>query len=415
MVLMIFISVFAGSYPAIILSRINVVDIFKGRQRIGGKNFFSRAMIVLQFALSLFLIIEAGVIFKQKKFLLNQDLGFEKKDLLAIPVKARQGKKDEGTRLLDLLRSKLEGQKSLLSLSGASGILDKGLSGIVRHRDEEMIIVVTNRIDLDYIPTMNIKIKEGRNFSFDYPSDFSHSIIVNETFVKAFELDNPVGKTLSDFRIGGITEPKVVGVVKDFNYTSLHEEIRPLIMHMDQGKDINYIIAKTAPDKSSEALNVFKKMWAQLRPDTIFDYFFLEEDVRMHYREEERWNSIVGYSSIFAIFIAALGLFGLTAISIVKRFKEIGIRKILGATKVEIVKMINREFLYLILIANLIVWPVAFIVSNKWLQNFAYRTSLTVVEFFLSGLLVILVAVFTMSTLAVKASILDPVVVLRDE
>jgi putative ABC transport system permease protein len=238
---------------------------------------------------------------------------------------------------------------------------------------------------------------------------------VNETFVKTFEIENPVGESIAGLNIGKLKDPTIIGVVRDFHYTSLHEEIRPLIMHMDNKYDVNYIVVKIASDRITETLEDIRNLWYRFRPERTFEFFFFEDNIRQYYQEEDRWNSIVGYSSLFAIFIATMGLFGLTGISISSRFKEIGIRKVLGATGFEIVKMINQEFLLLILAANIFVWPLAYFVSKKWLQNFAYKTELAVLEFFIGAMILFMVAFMTLSTQALKASVLNPADLLRDE
>jgi putative ABC transport system permease protein len=413
--MVLFISIVTGIYPALLISRLSLVDLFKGKYRIGKRNMITRLVIILQFAMSLFLIIEAIVIFKQKNFLLTQDLGFTKENVLAIPTKARQDVKNDGAMLLSLYKDKLEGQANILSISGASSILDKNISATIRQRDHEAVIIALSRVDFAFLQTLDISLKEGRNFSSANPADSLNSVLVNETFVKTFGLKNPVGESIAGLKIGKVKDPTIIGVVRDFHYTSLHEEIRPLILHMDDKYDINYIVVKIGAGRIPGILDALKNVWVKFRPDRTFEWFFLEDHVRQHYREENRWNTIVGYSSVFAIFIAAIGLFGLTGITISSRFKEIGIRKVLGASTLEIVKMINRQFILLVLTANVIVWPVAYIVSRKWLENFPYQTNLTVVEFFIGAMVVFGVAVLTMSAQALKASVLNSAELLRDE
>lgn len=413
--IVLFVSIIAGIYPALIISRISLVDVFKGKHTVGKKNLFSRLIIILQFVMSLFLIIEALVIIKQKHFLLTQDLGFEKENVLAVPTKARKDVINDGQKLLSLVKDNLEGQRGVMSISGTSSILEKNISAIVRLKDQKTIITAINRIDPAFLKTLNIPLVAGRNFSRTNAADATHSCLVNETYVKTFGIENPVGVSIAGLNIGRLKDPTIIGVVRDFNYTSLHEEIRPLIMHMDNKYDVNYIVVRIASDRITETLDAIKNLWNRFRPERTFEYFFFEDNIRRYYQEEDRWNSIVGYSSIFAIFIATMGLFGLTGISISSRFKEIGIRKVLGATGFEIVKMVNREFLLLVLAANVFVWPVAYFVSKKWLQNFAYKTALSVLEFFLGAMILLIVAVMTLSTQALKASVLNPADLLRDE
>lgn len=410
-----FVSIITGIYPALMMSRISLVDVFKGKYKVGKRNSFSRLIIILQFAMSLFLIIEAIVIFKQKNFLLTQELGFNKANVLVVPTKARQDSKNDGQKLFSQFNDKLEGQRGIRSISGASSILEKNISAVVRQKDQKSVITAINRIDPAFLETLGIQLIEGRNFSRLNPSDPAHSVIVNETYVKTFAIKNPVGESISRLHIGNLKDPTIIGVVRDFNYTSLHEKIRPLILHMDNKYDVNYIVIKIASDHTSEALDKIGNLWQRLRPEKTFEFFFLEDNVRQYYQEEDRWNSIVGYSSLFAIFIAAMGLFGLTGIYTSNRFKEIGIRKVLGASGLEIIKMINREFILLVLTANIIIWPVAYFVSKKWLQNFAYKTSLSGLEFLMGAAVVFGVAALTTSAQALKATFLNPAHLLRDE
>jgi putative ABC transport system permease protein len=413
--MILFVSIIAGIYPALIVSRISLVDVFKGKHKVGKRNLFSRLIIILQFAMSLFLIIEAIVIFKQKNFLLTQDLGFEKENVLAIPTKARKDVKNDGQMLLSLFKNNIEEQRGVLSILETSSILEKNISAIVRQKDQKTVITALNRIDPAFLETLNIQLIAGRNFSRTNVADTTHSVLVNETFVKTFAIENPVGESIAGLNIGKLKDPTIIGVVRDFNYTSLHEEIRPLIMHMDNKYDVNYIVVKIASDRITETLEDIRNLWSRFRPERTFEYFFFEDNIRQYYQEENRWSSIVGYSSLFAIFIAVMGLFGLTGISISSRFKEIGIRKVLGATGFEIVKMVNREFLLLVLAANVVVWPIAYFVSKKWLQNFAYKTEIIGLEFLIGAMILFSVAALTLSSQALKASVLNPADLLRDE
>ncbi len=410
-----FIGIILGVYPALFISRISLVNILKGKQRIEGRKRFSRIVVAFQFSLSLFLIIEAAVVYKQKNFLMTRDPGFIKENILAFPAKTGEKRNPDGETLLSLFKNQLAGHPKIRAVTGASGILDKNLSALVRRKDKAPVLTVLSRIDHDFLNTLEIELVEGRNFSPDIISDPLDAVIVNETFVRTFEIDNPIGSPITDLDHGKLVDPKIIGVAKDFNYTSLRDRIYPMILHMDRETDINYIVVKTVADGISGTLNDLQGLWTQFRPDLTFEYFFFDEELRGQYGEEERWNRIVGYSAFFAIFIAALGLFGMAGITIARRFKEIGIRKVLGASPVEIIQMVNREYLVLVALSNVAVWPVAYVVSSKWLQNFAYRTALTPWEFILGGAVVLGVAVLTISSQAFKAAVRNPAVVLHDE
>ncbi|MBN1273250.1 MAG: ABC transporter permease [Candidatus Aminicenantes bacterium] len=415
LVMVLVIGTLSGLYPALLTSRVDLVNVIKRKHRIAGKKHFSRFVVVFQFALSLFLIIESTIIYKQKNYLITKDLGFEQKNILAIHTKTGKNNGNDGETLLHLFKDKLAGHPYIKALTGSSGILDKNLSAFIRKKDGTPVITITQRIDYDYLDTLGIQLAAGRNFSKGSNSETSNAVLVNETFVKTFEIENPIGKPVTGMEHGKLKDPIIIGVVKDFNYISLRENIYPMILHLDKKNDIGFIVVKMDPTGIPKTLNDLKALWTQFRPEKTFEYFFLDDDIKLHYRMEERWNQIMGTSSFFAVLIAALGLFGLTGISIARRFKEIGIRRVMGATSLEIVKMINREFLLLVGTANLIIWPISYYISSKWLENFAYRTTLTPLEFIFGGAIVLGVAALTISSQAIRASFLNPAVVLRDE
>lgn len=404
-----------GVQPVLLISRLEMVEIFKGKLSFSGRRLFSRTVLIFQFALSLFLIVEAAVVFKQKTFLLTRDLGFSKNDLIAVPTKTSENEQNRGARLLSLFREQSAVFPSIAGVSGASGLLDKNRDALVRRKDGVPVVTLVNRVDFDYVDLLGLRLAEGRNFSRANPSDPTAAVLVNETFVKTFEISDPVGSPVPDLEYGDLNNPVIVGVIQDYNYLSLRERIHPVILHMDDEVDIQYLLFKVTPGRTAEALENLRGLWGRIRPEKTFEYFFLDEEIRSRYREEERWNRIVGYASGFSIFIAALGLMGLTGITIVRRFKEIGVRKVLGASPLKILGMIYREYLPLVAVANLLVWPAAYFVSRAWLRNFAYRTALSPWEFILGGAVVLVVAVVTVSAQAFKASLLNPGDILREE
>ena len=235
--------------------------------------------------------------------------------------------------------------------------------------------------------------------------------------MRAFEWETHVGRQLehsvSDPRYGKLRNPPVIGVVKDFHSQSLHREIMPLVF--SPASDPYFLYIKIHPHKIPEALARIKARWHTLEPTLPFDFFFLDEHIDRQYRDEERWGRIIGYASFFAILIASLGAFGLVALSVSRRVKEIGIRKVLGASASSIVLLFSREFVKLVIVANVVAWPVAYLVMRDWLQDFAYRIDLDIWTFAAGGVLTLALALLSVCSQAIKAASANPVDALRYE
>lgn len=240
------------------------------------------------------------------------------------------------------------------------------------------------------------------------------AVIVNESFVKKVGWTDPIGKKLK-FSYGEVKDPTVIGVVKDYHFLSLREDIPPLMLHLDPASPMGVIWVKIRPDDVPSTLVLLEETWRKIAPDIPFVHTFLEEANSWQYRAEARWREVIGYASLFAIFIACLGLFGLTSLAVTRRTKEIGVRKVLGASASNVVMLLSKDFVKLVLGANLIAWPVAYYAMNRWLQDFAYRINLGVGVFILGGLLALVIALLTVSAQAVKAARANPVDALRYE
>jgi putative ABC transport system permease protein len=229
-------------------------------------------------------------------------------------------------------------------------------------------------------------------------------------------LGESVGRKLTGFRnVRGLEDPVVIGVVKNFHFLSLRERIAPSILHLNPNWPIRYILVKMANADISHTLALLRDTWHRVSPNAPFEFYFLDEDVENQYRAEERWGKIVGYASILAIAIAGLGLFGLATLTVAKRTKEIGIRKVLGASAPAIATLLSKDFIKLMLMANVIAWPVAYFAMNQWLQNFAYRINIDWWIFILAGGLALMIALLTISTQALKAALANPIEALRYE
>lgn len=395
----------AGSYPALLLSRLKPVEVLHGKLKAGGSGVLTKSLVVIQFALSVFLIISMMIMQKQVRFFKTTDLGYEAQNLVFIPTET-----DEGERLMEIYRHELARDKRILSVSGSQwgeGNTDVEADGI-KFRTTHF------RIDFEYLKTLGVALKEGRNFSRDFATDKTNAVIVNETLVKRFGWQQPIGKQLT-FEYGSIKNPTIIGVVKDFHFASLHEEIRPLMMHLDRELSVDLVWVKISPVEVSSTLALLEDTWRNIAPNTPFRHEFLDDFNQRQYLAEERWSQIVSYAAIFAMIIACLGLFGLAALLVVRRTKEIGIRKVLGASTTGIVNLLSKDFAKLVVMANLVAWPLAYFAMNKWLQDFAYRIQPEVWTFLGAGVLALGIALLTISFQAIKSALANPVEALRYE
>ncbi|HMB93525.1 MAG TPA: ABC transporter permease [Rhodothermales bacterium] len=413
--LLLFVGMAAGSYPAVALSRYEAVDVFQGKARLGGSNWFTRTLVVLQFFLSISLIVCAIVMVQQQQFLKTTNLGFDKEQVVVIPLQAADG--DQATRTYEQLTQALARHDEIVRMTGSSPTLGEGSSiESVVEEDGTRTYVFIYRIDEDYLETLDIPLVAGRNFSPDFPADAEQAIIVNEAFVRTFGLENPVGSTFPHvLSRGRLDNPTIIGVVRDYHFQKLHAKIEPMYLHIHPDVAVRHASIRLAPGDVSVAMDLLADTWQRLRPDTPFDYYFLDETLDQQYRAEERWSTILRYAASLAIFIACLGLFGLTALTVTRRIKEVGIRKVLGASVSDVTLLLSKDFLKLVLIANVLAWPVAYIVMQRWLEDFSYRIDVSWWIFLAAGLATLLIAGLTVSYQAIKAALIDPAQTLRQE
>ena len=407
-------SLIAGSYPAVFLSRINPVGALKGGLKVGDRNLFGRALVILQFALSAFLIVSAMIVYRQVDYMKTRDLGFDSEQIAVVPLWGL--KKSDRLQALDVFRNELMQYRDITGISGASGVpFRRGIVNLIWQHEDERVKVGRFRIDHDLLDMLGMKVIAGR--AFDRARGME-GVLVNEAWMRAFEWETHVDKQIegmlvSDARYGKLRHPPVIGVVKDFHCQSLHHEIVPMIFI--PASDPNYLYIKIHPQKAPEALARIKETWRALAPTLPFDFFFLDEHIDRQYRDEDRWGRIIGYASFFAILIASLGAFGLVALSVTRRIKEIGIRKALGASASSIVLLFSREFVKLVFVANLVAWPVAYLVMSAWLQDFAYRVDLDIWTFAAGGALTLALVLLSVCSQAIKAATANPVDALRYE
>ncbi len=407
-------SIITGSYPAFMLSGLKTTEILKGSQRIGGKNMLTRTLVIFQFALSVILIVGTLIMNDQQKFINNKDHGFEKDNVIVIPTFADITDPNAGDRMLQYFREQTVSDSDVLDISGSSSSFNRSLSArLVNDENVGDKLVNVYKVDYNYLDFMRIELIEGRFFERDQPSDLKNTIVVNEAFIKTFGIENPINHRFSGYL--DEEDVTIIGVAKDFHVIHLRAEIGPLAFTIDPNIRVRYLLLKTAPESSSDALKRAEELWKEIKPFQPFEYYYLDDDVMGRYDNDRRWSQIITISSVFAVFIASLGLFGLANISVSRRIKEIGIRKVLGARISQIIAIMNREFIIMILIGNIIAWPAGYYIMNKWLQSFQYRIDLQISSFILAGVLVLSIAFGTICIQVIRAAVTNPVDSIRYE
>ena len=401
----------SGIYPALILSSFKPVSVLKGRFSAGKKGVFLRkALVVSQFTISIILIIGTLVIYNQMQYMRTTDLGFDKEQILVLRPNGNQAQYalQQAIKQIPEVRSTAFG-------SGVPGGNAFGAYSEIENQKGDLQIANINLyfVDFDYIPTFDIEVIAGRPFSRDFASDTTQAMVINESTVQLLGYASPEDALGGKFRQWG-REGQIVGVVKDFHFTSLQEEIKPLTMRIEPERN-SILAVKIGPKNVQNTIASIEQEWNKLLPQQPFDYYFLDEFFDRQYRSEQRFGALFLNFAILAIFISCLGLLGLASYSTLQRRREIGIRKIVGASVSGIVNLLSIEFLKLVLIAFLIASPVAWLLMNEWLQDFAYKIDISWWVFAVAGITAILIALFTISFQAVKAAIANPTKSLRTE
>jgi putative ABC transport system permease protein len=405
--------ILAGSYPAFFLSSLKPVAVLKGRF-IASKNAFSlrSGLVVFQFFISIVLIISTSVVYKQLNYIQDKKLGYNKEQVLVLPDTWMLGEKEK------LFQQQILADSRVVNAS-ISGYVPAGPgnnNNFFLYETDIAAQVKTLRYQVDpqYINTLGIELSAGRNFNPSMYTD-SNAIIINETAAKAFGWkQDAVGKSLRrNFNKGEQLTYQVIGVVKDFHFKSLHEQISPLVMTM--GENSGNIIAKIKTTDVPGLLSRIKNHWVAFGQETPFSYSFLDERFRKTYEAEQNTGKLLGIFAGLTIFVACMGLFGLAMFTAQQRTKEIGVRKVLGASVSNIVILLSKDFIKLVMIAFIIASPIAWYLMNNWLQDFAYRTDIGAWVFAATSGLSILIAFFTISIQSVKSALASPVKSLRTE
>ena len=393
----------AGFYPALVLSGYNPVQTLYSRFQIAGKNYLQKSLVVLQFTLASFLIIATYTIYAQFNFLTKTDLGYDDSNLVIL--------NKNGLKHTDAAVFKNE----LLKNPNIVGVSVKNAgewSTGTKNAVGSTVYFAGETVDENYLPLLKIPLIAGRNFSTAFPGDATQSVIVNESFVKAAHWKNPVGETINILGSSNDTY-RVIGVVKDYHFASLTKKITPQLFNMNGSYGTYYI--KIKPNTAAASLKWIQKIYQQFYPMSPYAYVFKNDENRKQYADVEKWKQIILFSAILTIFISCIGLFGLSVLSAEKRMKEIGIRKVLGASVQQIVTTLSTDFIKLVAIALIIAIPLVYIAANQWLQHYPYRIEMSWWLFASAGILVMLIALFTVSFQSIKAAVTNPVKSLRTE
>ena len=399
--------IISGIYPAIYISSFTPAAILKqGTGGLGSRNSFRKVLVVFQFTLSIIVIVSALITSAQMKFIESKKLGFEKENLLYAWVPGKNN---------DVLKTELQKNPNILNVGASGAQLDwigwwTGINKWDGKESEDFISFGILEVGYNYLETYKMEMERGRYYSEIFSADIEKSIIINQTAAKLMKLSDPVGKTI---HYSG-KERTIIGVVKDFHFQSLHEEIGPMlfVLYPQQLRCLGIRISK---NDIPSTINYINEVLADNILDEKVEVKFLDDQLNQLYKSETERSTLFFYFSIISIFIASLGLFGLAAYSIEQRKKEIGIRKVLGASVTMIVTTLSREFIQWIIISNIIAIPIAYYIMEKWLQDFAYRIELNLWLFLMGGFIALLIALTTVSYQSIKAATANPVESLRNE
>jgi len=409
--LIVFVGLFSGIYPALFISSFKPISIIGKKFKSSSKGLLVRNILfTFQFIIFTIFIICNFIIKYQIHYLYNTDVGYGKEQIVTIKIRDRNV-----WNIVETIKTELKKNPDILSVSASSQLPNyfTWYSDLRYPGDENENHIKTNngQVDYDFVDLYGIKIIEGRNFSREFPSDAEGAFLVNETLVKALGWEEPIGRELTHY---GGTNGKIIGIMKDFNFQSLHNPIGPLYFFL-RYTEIQYISVKINTARIPETLTFIENKMTEFSPGYPYEYSFFDEIFRKTYNTEQKIGNIIAILMYIALIITCLGLLGLAVFITEQKTKEIGIRKVLGAGVSNIIILLSKEFIKWVLIANAIALPAAYFIMNKWLQNFTYRISITPVIFIISALITLLIAVLTVSFRAVKAASANPVDSLKYE
>ncbi len=407
-----FVGLFAGSYPALTISAFKPAIILGNRFGGSKRSMIRYVLVIIQFMISIILIFATLVVNNQLDFIRNKDMGFEKDQIIIVDIRNRNIRNN-----LDAIKNELKRNPNILSVSSSyflPNLTDMATlanwPGKLKEKKQEIYI---NFIDEDFVNLYTIEIVQGRNFSRDFLSDSKGAFLLNETAVKAIGWESALGKELTHY-IGRRTG-KIVGVLKDFHMNPLHQQIEPLCYDLNPGSANTALSVKIRGNHIQQIVPFIRETMAKFAPNYPFEYRFFDDIFDMAYKLERKISIVFSLFSILAISIASLGLLGLASFTTEQRTKEIGIRKVLGATVNRIIIMLSCEFIKWVLIANIIAWPIAYFSMNRWLQSFAYKINIGILTFIISALVALIISAITVIYQALKAARSNPVEALKYE
>jgi putative ABC transport system permease protein len=408
-----FITLLAGGYPAWVVSAFNTVLTVKGKLVKGKSHALRNTLMVVQFVLSSLLIICTFIAWQQLQYLRNKPLGYNKEQIISIPI----GSTIESDKAIELLRARLARESKVIGVSAADINMGRGRDG----SSQTSIVGFDYKdrsvkshwllVDYDYLETFGIQLAEGRDFSREYGTD-RQAVVINEQMAKQLGEKSAIGSLLP---ISEKTKYTVIGVVKDFHFKSLHQEIAPLTMTIRRDWPLNYIFVRVQPGALATSLDMVSKAWKEIDPKSMSEASFLDENTDRQYRKETKLSKIFMSGAVLTILISCMGLFAIVLLVIVQRTREIGIRKVLGASIPHIVSLVSKDFIKLVAIAVVIATPIAWYAMHSWLQDFAYRIQIQWWVFALAGVVAVLIAFITLSFQSVKAAMKNPVKSLRTD
>jgi len=402
----------AGSYPAFYMSSLKPGSILKGEQKIGGSNLFTRILVISQFVISIFLIVSAIIISGQNSFMLNKNLGFNYNNILVL-----SGNNFKDKKTFQLYKNEISKLNFVNSATVTSDLPGKTppVMNVFAFKDKNEPANYFH-VDYDYLNTLGLKLNKGRWFSKKYPGDYENGIVVNQSFINAFNITNPVDKIIV-YRMMKNIDKKIIGVINDYNFLDLRQKTRPLVLMLNGGGNGMqfYMFIKLKSKINGNNMLTLRQTWNKVAGFRSFDPFYLSSFIDEQYLPERRWNDIVRDLSIITILIACLGLFGLVNYSTERRTKEIGIRKVMGASVIDVLKLILKELVFLISISIIIALPLSFYIMKNWLNNFAYKINIGWEIFAVVVLMVLVLTLITVGYQTIKSALANPIESLRNE
>ncbi|GMN11483.1 ABC transporter permease [Croceitalea sp. MTPC9] len=407
------ITLIVGGYPALLMSKLGAIQSLKGKLDSSGKNKVRDALMILQFGIAILMITGTLVLHSQLDFMRNKDLGFNKEQVLSFPLDGKKNSYDA----LELLRNELAGNPDILEISGADNNLGYGKDGSVSSSmfgfEYKNRVINTNylTVDYDYVETLDLELVAGRNFNREFASDRS-GVVINEAMAKEFGEEDPLTAYIS---FSDSLRFPVIGVVKDYHFEELDKTIAPITMMMSRDYDLYYAYVKVAPVNLAKSYDAIKDAWARVSPNSKFLGSFLDENINRTFRKEERVTTMITSGSILAIALSCIGLFAISLLIVNQRTKEIGVRKVVGASVTNITFLLTKDFLKLVGISFLIASPIAWWFMKEWLKNYPFKINLSPLFFIAAGLLAAIIAICTVSFRTINAAKQNPVKSLRTE